>query len=534
MLSIVKKLVRPNLKIFLAMVFFSGVSALDGIVAPYFLGTFTNQLTSHQFHAVPRTLILWTAAVIAIYLFTLIYDYCFSRMKRQVNIQLKTAVLRDAYNPRNLRTDSAPFTAKILNDIKQIETDFVASLDSLIYSILQATITMYFLVRTNWRIGLFFVVLGFIPTIVPRITAKWLKNGTKMWQGRNHSYTHVLNETLAARSLVERYQAENNVFKRVDQKLNQTENAALTMSMRQSISSKTVQILYTLVTGISLFYGAGFVIRGEITAGALITIYMAADRVVTPIISSVTWYNRMLSSRPLFDDLISSKQSNQRESVPVFNAGQNDMVVLHNGSVGYDKPLLTGVELKIRERDKILITGPSGSGKTTLVKTLINDLPLLAGTLSLSPSLKPSPRTSMAIVEQQPFLFDETILFNLTMGKFFPTNQLKQVLNSVGLTKYASEEGLATSVNTANRGLSGGESKRLEIARAILHSRDFLVVDEAFSGLDEKSTYEISNLITAFPGTVIDIEHRVPEDISHRYSQWFDTARYLNTNGKSV
>ena len=67
--------------------------------------------------------------------------------------------------------------------------------------------------------------------------------------------------------------------------------------------------------------------------------------------------------------------------------------------------------------------------------------------------------------------------------------------------------------------LSGGEMKRLGVARALLYGKDILVVDEALSGLDDTSARKLNDLIMRFPGAVINIEHHIPHELKEKYNK---------------
>ncbi|WP_054723120.1 ATP-binding cassette domain-containing protein [Lacticaseibacillus nasuensis] len=74
-------------------------------------------------------------------------------------------------------------------------------------------------------------------------------------------------------------------------------------------------------------------------------------------------------------------------------------------------------------------------------------------------------------------------------------------------------------LGTTQRPLSGGELKRLEVARAILAKRQVLLVDEGLSGLDAASATKLADLFLAFPGTLIEVEHHVSSDLINRYDR---------------
>lgn len=497
------------------------VLSLDGIVFPYFLGKFTNVMTAQEYDQVPLLLILWFFLWMALIIAQVSNAYFFGKLRSEINIDLKDNVFKKSYNPGNSKVLSSKYISTITSDIKQIENDFVNNSMNFIYSILQGVITLIFLLFINWKIGIIFVLLGTLPTFIPKLTAKWLKKGTKDWQDANHSYIEQLEDGLNGRSLIKRYGAVNFIFNQLFSSLTKEQNKYFSMNFRQSVSSFYVSALYVVSAIASLSYGAWEVIQGEISVGMLITIYMAADRVVTPLISLAKFYNGMIASEPLLRKVLNEQPQDPPQKSPIFTGETDYLIALENVGIGFDKnkPISEKINFEVKSGDRILVEGPSGSGKSTLLKTMMNELDALSGKIKYGTPLKDKLTESFAVVEQQPFVFNQTLKYNLTLGNEIANEKLCQVLNSVGLFDLASEEGLSTQLGSNAHQLSGGELKRLEVARAMLYGKEILVVDEALSGLDGESADRLNQLIMKYPGTIINIEHRLEKEISSRFNK---------------
>src|SRR5699024_4494052 len=231
------------------------------------------------------------------------------------------------------------------------------------------------------------------------------------WQQANQAYIKTLEDGLQGRSLLKRYQAVGFFFKQIRGALSREENKYFSMNIRQRASSFLVGVLYSISTMASLSFGAWMVIQGELTVGTLITVYMAADRVVTPLISLANFYNEMTATAPLLRKVLDEKPKGQVISEPVFSKSDKHIVSLMDVSVGFEatNPILKNVNLNVTQGDRLLIEGPSGSGKSTLVKIMMNELSPLAGDIQYGRSLKGDLRDQFAVVEQQPFVFHNTL-----------------------------------------------------------------------------------------------------------------------------
>ncbi|WP_125605748.1 ATP-binding cassette domain-containing protein [Lapidilactobacillus bayanensis] len=520
MIKLILRLFRGKTIFVLGTLLSSLIIALDGIVGPHYMGLFTNSITEKHYGQVPQILLFWGALLLLINIAEVPYAYFYGRLREKINIELKQKVFQHAYKDGNDNVRNSEYVATILNDIKKIETDFVYSAVHFIYCLFQGGITLVFLLSINWQVGLVFIGLGFLPTIVPRLTAKGLKTGSEKWQQTNQSYTDNLEDDLNARKLVKHYNAIPIIFNRHQRVLKSEEDAYFTMDLRQEISGISVRTLYNISTILSLGYGFIAVMNGGMTLGALLTVYMAADRVVTPLISLVTYYNRMQATEPLFTRVFDNSTREPVSTSPIIVPEQRDLIDAANVTIGYDQhPLLSNLTFSIAPRDRILIQGESGSGKSTLIRALMNELDIQAGTISYSQIFSSNFKTNFAVVEQAPFIFADTLRFNLTLGDKNPDADLITILQRVGLNKFADSASLDILLDSSQYQLSGGEIKRLAVARALLYHKQILVVDEALSGLDSHNADLLNRIILDYPGTVIDIEHRVDQEIKQRFTK---------------
>ena len=111
-------------------------------------------------------------------------------------------------------------------------------------------------------------------------------------------------------------------------------------------------------------------------------------------------------------------------------------------------------------------------------------------------------------VNQKPFMFDDTLRFNITLGRKVSDEKLKKVIH------LAKKEGLDHKVGEAGNGLSGGQIQRIEIARALLSGRPILLADEATSALDPNLSFAIHETLLKNPHVaVIEVAHKIsPEE----------------------
>ena len=196
-----------------------------------------------------------------------------------------------------------------------------------------------------------------------------------------------------------------------------------------------------------------------------------------------------------------------------------DAISLENIHAGYhNNTALDSVTTSFKMNSLTAIIGPNGSGKSTLLKVIMGHLPPFQGQIRFPAfSALKEPRTACAYLPQRCDLdhnFPVSVRDVVTMGlwrKIGPfqgiTDQLKQQINKALLQ--VNIEGLE---NRLVSELSGGQFQRALFARLILEDADIILLDEPFSGIDEKTTHELMQLILGWHKqgkTILAVNHDI-------------------------
>ena len=196
-------------------------------------------------------------------------------------------------------------------------------------------------------------------------------------------------------------------------------------------------------------------------------------------------------------------------------------IAFDNVSFAYGEgaPALTGVSLTARRGETIALVGPSGGGKSTILNLIPRFYDVTAGQVSIDgvdvrDLTVASLRDQIALVTQEPFLFDDTILANIAYARPDASQaDIEAAARAAAAHEFIENlpEGYATLVGEAGARLSGGQRQRIAIARAFLKDAPILLLDEATSALDTESEAQVQAALTRLMAgrTTMLIAHRL-------------------------
>ena len=119
-------------------------------------------------------------------------------------------------------------------------------------------------------------------------------------------------------------------------------------------------------------------------------------------------------------------------------------------------------------------------------------------------------------------MFDDTVLYNLTLGENFPSEQINKVLEKIDLVDFVNQlpQGLNTQSGEGGASLSGGQKQRLALARGLLRKKSLFLFDESTSNLDKKTALKVEHdFLKQKDITVIFVSHQLHEENKDRFDQ---------------
>ncbi|KEY91636.1 ATP-binding/permease protein [Candidatus Photodesmus blepharus] len=247
--------------------------------------------------------------------------------------------------------------------------------------------------------------------------------------------------------------------------------------------------------------------------------YMASFELLTPIAGAFQFLGQTMTSAHRINQILLSEPEIHFPK-KIIRHNPNYSIKFKNVSFQYPnstQQALCNINLIVPFQQKIAIVGQTGSGKSTLLQLLFRYWSPQEGIISIADKSlnqwnESQLRQAISVVNQRVHILNATLRNNLIMASSSADDHLlSEVLIKVGLEPLLYDQGLDTWLGNGGRQLSGGEKRRIDIARALLHNGPILLLDEPTEGLDKHTEQEIIQLLESnfLNKTVIFITHRL-------------------------
>jgi ATP-binding cassette, subfamily B, bacterial MsbA len=351
----------------------------------------------------------------------------------------------------------------------------------------------------NWRmaiIALIVLPIAFYPIIALGRRVRRVSTGCQEAVAEISAFLH---ETFAGNKIVKAFgmeQHEKNRFFERSEKLFRLDVKGIVV---RSLSSPIMEFFGGLAIAFVIWYGGWEVIQGKTTPGTFISFLTCVMLLYDPV-KKLSHLNNAIQQGLAAADRVYEVIETESEIRPPLNPvpmrkGPHT-VSFENVHFSYgDKPVLKGIDLTIHHGQVLALVGMSGGGKTTLVNLIPRFFDVTGGRICIDGVdirnyALPDLRREIAVVTQDPILFNETVRNNIAYGN--PTADPAAVI-AASKAAYAHDfilrfpKGYDTVIGELGGKLSGGEKQRLCIARALLKDSPILILDEATSSLDTEA-----------------------------------------------
>ena len=413
---------------------------------------------------------------------------------------------------------------RVTDDVRMLQ-QAVAATASIMRAIIKVTFFLAVMFYQNIQMTIFsMLVLPMIAYSISRIGTRVRRASTEIQQRSSDIYSQ-LKETLSGINIIKSFTAEKIEMKRFQLITSGQYNSAIRRARFASLLPPLIEWMAAIGTATVLGLGCWNVIEGKLTIGWFAGYILMVALMYKPIktIGSVNnvLQQSLASAERIFPLLDLERESGTKSEEKGVLPNVRGTVQFQHVSFAYQqRPVIKNVSFTAEPGEIIALVGPSGSGKTTLLNLLLRFYIVDSGTIliddfSVDEVTLSSLRQNIALVPQDTFLFDGTVLENIGYGSPGATREsIIAAAEKANAHGFISEmpNGYDTPIGEAGGNLSGGEQQRISIARAILKDAPILILDEATSALDTQSEAIIQKSLTNL------MEGRTSFIIAHRLS----------------
>jgi ATP-binding cassette subfamily B protein len=422
------------------------------------------------------------------------------------------------------RHRSGDLVSRLLSDVPRVQDALAAAFESLIPSALSLLGMLAVLLAIDVTLAL--AALAVVPLLALQVALSRtrIKAAEREVQDLEGGLAAQATEVLRHVRAVQAFDREEEETRRFRNDVTAAARASVTALAVQARHSPFSDLILAMGAGLILVLGVGRVLAGEITIGVLLVLLTYVSSLYDPIRSLTRLTSvlaRAAASGERLQEILGADEVVAETLSAVPAPTGVSALSLDHVTFGYesDVPVLRDVSLEVAPGEILCIVGPTGAGKSTLLALLLRLYDPVRGSVTMGGqdfrqlTLR-SLRSRIAIVPQDAWILDGTIADNIRFGHSAASEEEVRVAGRTALVdEFTSRfpDGYDTVVGESGSRLSGGQRRRIALARAVLRDARVLLLDEPTSGLDAQSEAAVVRALrrAAKGRTVIMVSHRL-------------------------
>ncbi|MFA0338689.1 ABC transporter ATP-binding protein [Vibrio breoganii] len=420
---------------------------------------------------------------------------------------------------------SGGLTSHLVTDIETIDKFIGNTLSRFVISVLTVIGTGGILLWLNWQLGLFIILMNPVVIYLSRMLGQRVKHLKKKENQSFERFQQRLVETLDGIYQLRAANREQEYLGKLKQDAESIRVDADKYAWQSDAANRLSFLMFLI--GFEIFRAAAMlmVLFSDLTIGQIFAVFGYLWFMLSPVQELLSiqysWYSASAAMKRLNGILDMPEENRPIATVNPFEKGEPIEVEFKNVSFAYDaeRNVLDDFSLKIPKGKRVALVGASGGGKSTLIQLLLGIYQKDSGDIlvnghTIETVSYEALRKELAVVLQQPMIFNDTLRQNLTLGQDYSDNELWGALEVAQLIslKDTLPKGLDSHIGRQGVRLSGGQRQRLAIARMVLSNPELVILDEATSALDTSTEAELHLALNRF------LKNRTTLIVAHRLS----------------
>ena len=526
-----KQLTKYHKKSFYTFMIFNILVPLTNIAFAYSIKIIIDSGMSQNEDALTQA-VLVGAGVIFIYAgLNFISLRLKNKLVRQIMSRYKNKVFQSILDSdyRDFSKEkSGKFISVLTENMKKIEQDYLHQYFNISKNLSLMIFSLLAMFIGNWFLTLLVIIASIIPMMISGFIGQKSASLQNSSMIADQKYLAKVKDILAGFLVIKSFNVKEAIrqdYKNESEKLDEIYFIKGKFDVLSNVISQLSGMIVFLVA-----FGGGMylVFNGYTTIGSVTAIVQLVNFVVIPLNEVGMGISKFREGQATLDAF-------EVKDVTELQTGKtkeyfDDVISFSNIDFSYpntEEKIFNHLSLKIQKGEKIAIVGMSGSGKSTLLNLLLRFYDVTSGHISidnidLQAISAGSLYNLMTIVQQDVYIFDDTLRANITLNQFFTDEEIKQAVQQSGLESYVleNESGLQSLCGENGSNLSGGQKQRVSIARALIRKTPILLLDEATSSLDNQVTTEIESSILDIQNlTVLVVTHKLNKSMLKKYNR---------------
>ena len=519
---------KPYKLILLLVLIGSCFSALLELVFPYIVRQMLNvQIPQKNIDE----LLYWAGILLALYVVNFGLLFSINYYGHVMSSGIENDMRRDLFGHMekmsfrffdNARTGQ--LLSRITSDIVEIsELTFKGPNDLLVCTISMLG-TIFMMLYLNPYLGSIIGAMLIIKAVHSVFVNRKMKRAFRRSREKSGEVSAQAEEALSGIRLVKAFANEQLELERFMRKSNELLRVRTESFAILSYFSGTITFFTNATNLVVLVCGGMMVANDQLALSDFVAFFLYVNIFMKPVFRLLMFtemYQRGMAGYHRFNEMMQHKVEIDDAPDAIATGKIKGRITFENVTFGYlqDKPVLKHFDLDIAPGEKVAFVGATGAGKTTLASLLLRFYEPTQGRVLLDgvdiKKYKQSYlRNHVGLVQQDVFLFSDSVNFNIAYGKIKASEQeIEQAAKLAAADDFISAlpEGYETKVGERGVKLSGGQKQRIAIARAFLKNPPVMVFDEATSALDTKTEKQIQKSLDklAESRTTLIIAHRL-------------------------
>ena len=519
---------KPYKLILLLVLMGSCFSALMELLFPYIVRQMLNvQIPQKNIDE----LLYWAGILLALYVVNFGLLFSINYYGHVMSSGIENDMRRDLFGHMekmsfrffdNARTGQ--LLSRITSDIVEIsELTFKGPNDLLVCTISMLG-TIFMMLYLNPYLGSIIGAMLIIKAVHSVFVNRKMKRAFRRSREKSGEVSAQAEEALSGIRLVKAFANEQLELERFMRKSNELLRVRTESFAILSYFSGTITFFTNATNLVVLVCGGMMVANNQLALSDFVAFFLYVNIFMKPVFRLLMFtemYQRGMAGYHRFNEMMQHKVEIDDAPDAIATGEIKGRITFENVTFGYlqDKPVLKHFDLDIAPGEQVAFEGATGAGKTTLASLLLRFYEPTQGRVLLDggdiKEYKQSYlRNHVGLVQQDVFLFSDSVNFNIAYGKIKASEQeIKQAAKLAAADDFISAlpEGYETKVGERGVKLSGGQKQRIAIARAFLKNPPVMVFDEATSALDTKTEKQIQKSLDklAESRTTLIIAHRL-------------------------